>query len=105
MSHILYLTNVRTLHVFFIIFFLNLSIEIINGCEVRIENSVTRVTVRHREVTETRNRLKLCFCFLISKVFDPKCFVILYLYLVFVKTTTMPFKLKQKIAFTKYLQR
>ena len=35
-------TNVQTLHIFFII-------RIFNGCEMRIENSVTRVTVRHRE--------------------------------------------------------
>ena len=38
-------TNVRTLHIFVCIF----NIRIFNGCEVRIENSITRVTVRHRE--------------------------------------------------------
>ena len=35
-------TNVRTLHIFFII-------RIFDGCKVRIENSDTRITVRHRE--------------------------------------------------------
>ena len=35
-------TNVRPLHIFFII-------RIFNGCELRIENSVTTVTVQHRE--------------------------------------------------------
>ena len=35
-------TNVRTLHIFFII-------RIFNSCELRIENSVTTVTVQHRE--------------------------------------------------------
>ena len=35
-------TNVRPLHIFFII-------RIFNGCELRIENSVTKVTVKHRE--------------------------------------------------------
>ena len=46
-KHISYscVTNVRTLHIFVCIFI----IKIFNGCEVRIENSVTRVTVRHRE--------------------------------------------------------
>ena len=38
-------TNVRTLHIFLCIFI----IRIFNGCEVRIENFVTRVVVRHRE--------------------------------------------------------
>ena len=36
-------TNVRTLHIYFII-------RIFNGCELRIENSVTTVIVRHGEV-------------------------------------------------------
>ena len=36
-------TNVQTLHIYFII-------RIFNGCELRIENSVTTVTVQHREV-------------------------------------------------------
>ena len=35
-------TNVRTLHIFFII-------RNFNGCELRIENSITAVTVQHRE--------------------------------------------------------
>ena len=35
-------TNVRTLHIFFVI-------RMFNGCELRIENSVTTVTVQHRE--------------------------------------------------------
>ena len=35
-------TNVRTLHIYFII-------RILNGCKLRIENSVTMVTVQHRE--------------------------------------------------------
>ena len=35
-------TNVRTLHIYFIIRFFN-------DCELRIENSVTTVTVQHRE--------------------------------------------------------
>ena len=43
-------TNVRTLHMFVCIFI----IRIFNGCEVRIENSVTRVTVRHREACSNR---------------------------------------------------
>ena len=30
------------------------------------------------KVTETRNWLKMCFCFLMFNVFDPKYFVILY---------------------------
>ena len=34
--------NVRTLHIFFII-------RIFNGCELRIKNSVTTVTVQHRD--------------------------------------------------------
>ena len=34
--------NVRTLHIFFIV-------RIFNGRELRIENSVTIVTVQHRE--------------------------------------------------------
>ena len=38
-------TNVRTLHIFFII-------RTFNGCEVGIENSDTRVTVRHREACQ-----------------------------------------------------
>ena len=37
-----YVTNVRTLHILIII-------RIFNGCELWIENSVTRVTVQHRE--------------------------------------------------------
>ena len=35
-------TNVRTLHIYFII-------RIFNGCELLIENSVTPVTVQHRK--------------------------------------------------------
>ena len=35
-------TNVRTLHIYFII-------RIFNGCELQIENSVTTVTFQHRE--------------------------------------------------------
>ena len=35
-------TNVRTLHIYFII-------RMFNGCELRIKNSVTTVTVQHRE--------------------------------------------------------
>ena len=35
-------TNVRTLHIYFII-------RIVHGCELQIENSVTMVTVQHRE--------------------------------------------------------
>ena len=35
-------TNVRTLHIYFIV-------RIFNGCELRIENSVTMVTVQHRK--------------------------------------------------------
>ena len=39
-------TNVRTLHIYFII-------RIFNGCELRFENSVTTVTVQHREACQT----------------------------------------------------
>ena len=35
-------TNVRTLHIYFII-------RVFNSCELRIENYVTTVTVQHRE--------------------------------------------------------
>ena len=35
-------TNVRTLHIYFII-------RVFNGCELRIENSFTTGTVQHRE--------------------------------------------------------
>ena len=41
-------TNVRTLHIYVII-------RIFNGCELRIENSVTTVSVQHREAWKKGN--------------------------------------------------
>ena len=52
----------RTLHIFFII-------RIFNGCELRIENSVTTVAVQNREACRLLHTLPSTIAFRLEYVF------------------------------------